>query len=271
MASKGLTARQPKRGSAKRKGAGRAAGDAEDAAPSSPFRPINNLKAAHEAVAQLTFAILSGWYEVGDRLPIIPELSKAMKVSPPVVGEAIRILSDAGVLEVRRGSQGGITVKSAYIPVSITESVRPLRAATTLAPIVEARRPVEIEIIRLAAVRATDETLNMLEKNNARLVLARGEPRPWTQAHNAFHYGIGRAAGNPLLAHFQHELLEEMAVMLHDYDERFMEPDRTIREHQETLEALRTRDPEVAVEAMSRHLLEFEELAEHFEARNGAA
>jgi GntR family transcriptional repressor for pyruvate dehydrogenase complex len=235
--------------------------------PASPFRAIDNLKAAHEAVAQLTFAILSGWYEVGDRLPIIPELSKAMKVSPPVVGEAIHLLSEAGVLEVRRGSQGGITVKSAYIPVSITEMVRPRRVAKTLQAIVEARRPVEIEIVRLAAIHATDESLGKLEMNNARLVLARGEPRPWTQAHNAFHYGIGRAAGNPLLAHFQHELLEEMAVILHDYDERFMEPDLTIREHRETLEALRTRDPDIAVEAMSRHLVEFEELAEHFDAQ----
>src|SRR3954468_18129384 len=102
----------------------------------SPFRPISARKAALDAVDQLTFSIVSGWYEVGDRLPTIPELSKAMNVSPPVIGEAIHILSDAGVLEIRRGNQGGITVKSGDIPLSVTKRFRPRRVATTLMSVV---------------------------------------------------------------------------------------------------------------------------------------
>lgn len=225
------------------------------------------LKAALEVADQLTFAILSGWYQPGDRLPIIPELGKAMKVSPPVVGEAIHLLSDAGVLDVRRGNQGGITVRSAEIPLSITKLLRPRRVSSTLMAVVEARRPVEIAIVRLAAERATDEDFEDLQQTNERLALARGKPRPWTQAHNAFHYTIARAAGNALLAHTQHELLEEIALMLHNFDQRFMDPDRTIREHRDTLAALRTRDPDTAERTMHQHLLEFEELATRFDAR----
>ena len=221
-------------------------------------------KAALEVADQITFAILSGWYEVGDRLPIIPELSKAMKVSPPVIGEAIGLLSDARVVEVRRGSQGGTIVLSSDIPAAVTKLSRP-RLATSLRSIVEARRPVEIAIVRLAAVNATEDDLEDLERANARLLLARGEPRPWTDAHNSFHYTMGRAAGNEVLAHFQHELLEEIALMLDNFDDRFMDPDRTIREHRDTLAALRTRDPEVAARVMHDHLLEFEELAEQFD------
>jgi GntR family transcriptional regulator, transcriptional repressor for pyruvate dehydrogenase complex len=231
----------------------------------SPFRPISARKAAIDAVDQLTFSIVSGWYEVGDKLPTIPELSKAMNVSPPVIGEAIHILSDAGVLDIRRGNMGGIKVKSADIPVAVTEKVRPRRVATTLMSVVEARRPVEIAIVRLAAVRATEEDFEYLERTNARLVLSKGNPKPWTQAHNAFHYAMARAAGNTVLVHIQHELLEEMALILHNFDERFMEPDRTIREHHETLAALRTRDPEIAEAAMHQHLIEFEELADRFD------
>jgi GntR family transcriptional regulator, transcriptional repressor for pyruvate dehydrogenase complex len=231
----------------------------------SPFRPIKALKAALEAVDQLTFSIVSGWYEVGDRLPTIPELSKAMNVSPPVIGEAIHILSDAGVLEIRRGNQGGITVKSGEIPLSVTKRIRPRRVATTLMSVVEARRPVEIAIVRLAAVRATEEDFEYLERTNAKLVLSKGNPKPWIQAHNAFHYAMARAAGNTVLVHIQHELLDEMALILHNFDERFMEPDRTIREHHETLAALRTRDPDVAEAAMHQHLIEFEELADRFD------
>jgi GntR family transcriptional repressor for pyruvate dehydrogenase complex len=221
-----------------------------------PFRPIMALKAALEVVDQLTFAILAGWYEPGDKLPIIPELSKAMKVSPPVVGEAIHLLSDARVLDIRRGNQGGITVRSAEIPLSITKLLRPRRLSSALMTVVEARRTV-VDFVDL-------------KRTNERLVLARGKPRPWTQAHNAFHYTIGRAAGNVLLAHTQHELLEEIALMLHNFEQRFMDPDRTIREHHDTLAALRTRDPDAAERMMNQQLLEFEELATRFDARKNS-
>ena len=224
-------------------------------------------KAALEVADQMTFAILSGRYEVGDRLPIIPELSKALNVSGPVVGEAIRLLSDAGVLDVRRGNNGGIIVKSADIPLEVTKLSRPFRAMS-LPSIVEARRPIEMAIARLAAVRATEEDLVDLEKTNSRLVSARGDPRPWTEAHNAFHYTMGRAARSEMLAHFQHEMLEELALMLDNFDDRFMEPDRTIREHRDTLAALRTGNPDTAEKVMDQHLREFEELAERFDARS---
>lgn len=210
----------------------------------------------------ITFAILSGAYAVGDRLPIIAELSKAMHVSPPVIGEAIRLLSEAGVLEVRRGSQGGTIVRSADIPPAVTKLSRP-RPATSLRSIVEARRPVELAIVRLAAVNASEDDLEDLKATNERLLLARGQSRPWTEAHNAFHYTMGRAAGNEVLAQFQHELLEEIALMLDNLDNRFMDPERTIREHRDTLAALRTRDPDIAADVMDQHLVEFEELAEH--------
>ena len=227
-------------------------------------------KAALEVADQMTFAILSGAYEVGDRLPIIPELSKAMNVSPPVVGEAIGLLRDAGVLDVRRGNNGGIIVRSADIPLEVTKLSRPYRA-NSLRSIVEARRPVEIAIIQLAATRATEDDLDDLERANERLVEARGKPRPWTEAHNSFHYIMGRAARSELLAHFQHELLEEIAMMLDHFDDRFMEPDRTIREHRDTLAALRSRDGERCAQVMDQHLKEFEELADSFDARQGSS
>jgi GntR family transcriptional repressor for pyruvate dehydrogenase complex len=227
-------------------------------------------KAALEVADQMTYAILSGFYEVGDRLPIIPELSKAMNVSPPVVGEAIGMLRDAGVLDVRRGNNGGIIVRSADVPLEVTKLSRPFRASS-LRSIVEARRPVEIAIIRLAATRATDEDLEDLERCNLRLVESRGKPRPWTEAHNAFHYIMGRASSSELLAYFQHELLEEIALMLDHFDDRFMEPERTIREHRDTLAALRSRNPDRCAKVMDQHLKEFEELADAFDAQTKSA
>lgn len=213
--------------------------------PPNPFRPIMGSRAALEVADQMTFAILSGYYEPGSRLPTIPELGRAMSVSPPVISEAVRMLSDAGVLDVRRGSRGGITVRSSHIPAEIRKLSRP-RLTDTLRPVVEARRPVELAITRLAAVRITDSELGELERANARLILSRGNRKEWRAAHNTFHYTLGRSARNPVLAYFQHEILEEIALMLDGLHDRFMDPERTIREHRETLEALQAHDPDAA-------------------------
>ena len=236
-----------------------------------PFRPIVGSRAALEVVDQITFAILSGAFAEGDRLPTIAELAAVMQVSRPVVGEAVKILADVGVVNVQRGKiTGGITVASAAIPPEVMKLSRQ-RRGSSLAQVVEARRPIEVEIARLAALRASERDFADMEQINERLIDSQGDPDRWREAHNAFHYALGRAAGNDMLAFFQHEILEDLALLLDNFDERYMEPERTIREHQETLDALRTRDPVVASHAMSAHLVEFELLPEARRRRSRTA
>src|SRR5262245_10684111 len=67
------------------------------------FYPVSLNKAANEVVEQITFVIRSGAVAPGERLPQIDELSETMQVSKPVIGEALRILSDAGIVETKRG------------------------------------------------------------------------------------------------------------------------------------------------------------------------
>jgi DNA-binding FadR family transcriptional regulator len=234
------------------------------------FHPVLGSKASWEVVDQLTFAIASDLYDVGERLPTIPELSKTMKVSHPVVSDAIRILKDAGMLDVRRGNQGGITVLSKEVPPTVIMLSRP-RLASSLSSVLEARRPVEIAIANLAIVHGTEQDFENLEEANRRLLLAEGNPGLWHEAHNAFHYAMGRASGNQILTYFQHQLIEELALLLDNFDERFVDHSRTTREHRDTLAALRTGDPASITSVMDQHLREFEELAEKLDARASMA
>lgn len=229
------------------------------------FRPIVASRAAQEVVDQLTYAVQSGAYRPGERLPTVDELARAMGVSRPTIGEALRIMADGGVLEARRGAGGGVLVKADTVPTRLLGLARP-RHGRTLAELLEGRRPVELALCRLAAQRIDADGLAELERANAFLRAARRTRREWAQANNLFHYGIARAAGNEPLAHFQRELLEELALLTDGYAERYSDRDRTIREHEDTLAALRTRDPDVAAAAMDEHLRELEELAPRFEA-----
>jgi GntR family transcriptional regulator, transcriptional repressor for pyruvate dehydrogenase complex len=233
------------------------------------FRPIVSSRAALEVVDQLTYAVLSGTYRPGDRLPTLDQLAAATGVSRPTVGEALRIMGDAGVLEARRGAKGGIVVKSDSVPTHLLKLSRQ-RRGRTLGELLEARRPIEIELCRLAAQRIDETGLAELERANDFLRASKRTRREWEQANNLFHYAIGRAAGNEPLAYYQHELLEELALLTEGYAERYSDRERTIREHEDTLVALRTRDPDVAAAAMDEHLRELEELVPRFDgARRG--
>src|SRR5688572_8559632 len=80
------------------------------------FHPIISARAHEEVVGQITFAILSGAYVPDDRLPNIDALSRMMKVSKPVIGEALKLLTKARVVQTRRGINGGLTVTTNQIP-----------------------------------------------------------------------------------------------------------------------------------------------------------
>src|SRR5258708_33664075 len=75
-----------------------------------PFHPISGPKASAEVVDQITHAISSGRFQPGSRLPNIDDLARLMNVSRPTVGDALRILAKAGVIETRRGNTGGVLV-----------------------------------------------------------------------------------------------------------------------------------------------------------------
>ena len=100
----------------------------------------------HERVVdQITFAIRSGAYRVGDRLPSVEQMAHDMQVSKPTVGEAIRVLSEFGVVKSRRGVHGGVTVVSDNIPTTLLLLTKG-QAKSPLRELLEARRPVEMEI-----------------------------------------------------------------------------------------------------------------------------
>jgi GntR family transcriptional regulator, transcriptional repressor for pyruvate dehydrogenase complex len=232
-----------------------------------PFHPISGPKAAAEVVDQITHAISSGRFLPGSRLPNIDELSRLMNVSRPTVGDALRVLAKAGVVETRRGNTGGVLVNSSLVPPRLLRLAW-RRVAHTLSALVEARHPVEMELALLAGRRATDQDFADLKKAVEMLKESVGDPRRWVQANNLFHYSIGRAAGSPVLSQFQHEVIEEMTVVLDGWNaEYYSGPDRVIEMHEQTLEALQSRDPDRIRNAMADHLNDAETIAPDLDRR----
>jgi GntR family transcriptional repressor for pyruvate dehydrogenase complex len=232
----------------------------------SPFHPIAGARAHEEVVDQITFAIRSGTFRVGEWLPSIDELANSMHVSKPTVGEALRVLSKDGVVETKRGVHGGVRVVSDNIPRTLTGIASGNREAG-LRELLETRRPIEIEIARLAARRATDEDFASMQDSIDRLASfaesqgneADGEVR--LHYDYLFHYAMGRAARNDLLAYYQHQILERLVMAMHDYLTYEEDLSIVVDLHQRTLAALRRGQRRIDT-VMDEHLRFFEEAVE---------
>lgn len=229
-----------------------------------PFYEISTARAHEEVIDQITFAIRSGLLRVGDRLPTIDSLAKLTGVSKPVVGEAIRVLRDSGILESKRGATGGVTVVSEDIPVTLIRLRAKWREAA-LAELVEARRPIEMELALRAGQRATEEDIEAMADSVRRLELAvaeGGEPSMLRHLNHLFHYSFGRAAKSEMLAYYQHQILGRIAVLLHDYYVHDEDPELVIKTHWETLAAIQSGDEAEIRRAMDWHLANLEELVQ---------
>lgn len=228
--------------------------------PSWRFYPISGPRAYEEVVDQITFAIRSGAFRPGDRLPLVEELAETMGVSRPTIGEAIRALSKAGILVSQRGATGGVTVVSDQIPDAlIMRQSSGWREASTR-ELIEARRPIEIRLALLAGERATKEDFAAMRYAIAELKAdPRAERMRRIHYDHLFHYAMGRAARSELLAYYQHQVLEQLYFSLREVIEEDRYTQSIVDLHEETLEALESRDPARIEAAMDKHLVWLEE------------
>jgi DNA-binding FadR family transcriptional regulator len=226
------------------------------------FHRISAARAHEEVIDQITFAIRSGLLKPGDRLPTIEMLADLTDVSKPVIGEAVKVLRDHGVLESKRGVQGGVTVVSEDIPVTLMRRTAGWRGAA-LAELIEARRPIEMELALLAGKRATAYDLEQMRDSIVRYEAVASSDDEGAKRHfnHLFHYSFGSAAKSEMLAYYQHHILGEIAILLHDYYISEEDPDLVIRTHWATLEAIQSGEPKKIHQAMDWHLENLETLA----------
>jgi GntR family transcriptional repressor for pyruvate dehydrogenase complex len=218
------------------------------------FRPVVDSRAHELVVDQITFGIRSGAYRVGERLPSVAGLAEQFRVSKPTIGEAIRVLADNGIVEIKRGVTGGVTVIKDDIPMSLVGLV-PERRQTDIRELLEGRRAVEMEIARLACRRATDDDLARMRESIEGLEQhSEKDARLRLHYDHLFHYAMGRAARSDLLAYYQHQILKQLVIVWPAYFFELEDPGTVIDLHQRTLEALTGRDESAVDRVMDEHL-----------------
>ena len=194
----------------------------------------------------------------GDKLPAERELAAAMRVSRPVLREALRGLATMKVVEIRQGAGTYITALEPQNLVSHLDFVFS-KDSVALAQVLETRRVVEVGNVRLAAERITPAQVERLGSILADLRAAVGDADLFSSLDIAFHDTVCEAAGNFLLAQFM-SIIDTLAKVSRERTgsaRAFRE--RALRDHEGIFGALAAHDQAAAAEAMATHLGHVEE------------
>lgn len=202
--------------------------------------------------------IKTGLIAVGDRIPPERKLADELGVSRTVIREAMVYLELMGVAEIRKGS--GVYIIN-QDPIHLPNELPDI----TPFEVTEARRVLESELAAIAAEKASDQLIEELEECVVLMENAKRFSRPELRknasvdADMQFHVLIAQCCENPLLMKFHAELMqkhmggemwERLNIMADEPAERGIWTD----DHRKILEAIKTRDPKAAYQAMNNHL-----------------
>jgi GntR family transcriptional repressor for pyruvate dehydrogenase complex len=227
------------------------------------FTPVQTRRTFEEAADQIAEKVRTGELRTGDRLPGERSLATQMQISRPTLREAVKVLVDAGVLEVRRGPGGGMYVATDVVPTALVRHSASLRLAE-IAAVLEARRLLEPRVAQLAAQRATEEDLEAMGRSidaMRELVSDGWHPRHeerFLQLDVQFHLAIAHAARNPTVETLMRLLLRQLEIARDMAMHVPLVPEWTIGIHERTLAALRSGDPDEVEAVMDEHLGQLE-------------
>jgi GntR family transcriptional regulator, transcriptional repressor for pyruvate dehydrogenase complex len=225
------------------------------------LHPVQTRRSFEEAVGQIASAIQLGDLRVGDRLPSERALAAQLEVSRPTAREAIRILSEAGVLRVVSGAAGGTFVVSEFVPLNLIQE-RVTSRIIDIGAVLEARRLFEPQVVQMAAIYATESDFRSMREAIESQRQAVGDRDRFTQCDERFHLLVARATGNRMVVEMMRFIHSRLPIAW-DMNYRWeMDPERGIDAHEETLRAMMARDSNRIDAAIDSHLSILERLWE---------
>lgn len=200
------------------------------------------------------------------RLGSKDDLCRTFQVAPGTMNEAIRVLENRGVIELRRGPQGGVFTASPSIYLRLGNSFLKLRGtAGSVEQCLAVRNHLEALLIVEAARAAPDkpEGIAELRKILAAMEIVIDDPPESLRLNWELHRHIAKLGSNGVLSAIYLTLLDYIEQEVTEVSPpRSRELDlRIFVMHRELVEAIASGDPHKAADAAKRHPLPAEDEA----------
>ena len=181
--------------------------------------------------------ILSGALAPGEHLNEVA-LAQELSISRPPLREAFRVLHGEGLVTMRPG-------RGVFVMTFDVESVRQIG---------EIRTALEVEIARLAAMRARAEDLAQVTAVLSQVAIELDQPGKPYPYHIDFHAALAAASRNPRLAQHASDVRRQLKLANVRSGNDPRRAQAALLEHRAVCEAVMQRDAAGAERAMRMHL-----------------
>jgi GntR family transcriptional repressor for pyruvate dehydrogenase complex len=220
--------------------------------------PIRATRTFEAAIENLTEAIERSGLRTGDRLPSDHDQAGRLGISRPTLRQAIRVLELSGVVDVRRGKNGGIFLATELIPTVAVSSAVALEESAA-AEALRARRVLEAAVTREAALRADADDYARLDRAIELLRGHLGERPLVMRADALFHRALVRSCHNRQLESAMRGIAKSLAPIRDAYSGGIARDRQTLDVHERQLEAMRTHDLRTLDAVLDEHFRMLEE------------
>ena len=212
----------------------------------------NHPKVRWIVIEHFLHQILSGNLKAGEALPHTNDICESLKVSRTAVREAVGFLSAKGLLESKAGT-GTMVRPLAHWSLLDPEVVSWLRdsrmSVELLEHMLEVRLIIEPEAAALAAIRATTAQIRAIEDALDEMLQGETKRTPSSiQGDIDFHTLILDASGNIILSRMRDIIGMAIELSIRLTFARVASVKESVTRHQEILDAIRMRNPELARE-----------------------
>ena len=236
------------------------------------FKQVKQSKAYQDVVDQIQEAIMAGTLKAGCLLPAERELKEKFGISRGTLREALRVLEQKGLIEIRTGVAGGSMVREVNSD-NLSDNLGLLirNRSVSLRDLAEFREGMEGGVAALATQRSTEQDLAQLEGllREAEGYCNEGE-KGWdafVRTDEKIHLALARMSGNQLFI----AVLTSVYHNIHTYYENYLPWSSAL--HQENMTdlnnivaAVSARDSERAREVAQGHVRRFNEHMEEKQA-----
>jgi DNA-binding FadR family transcriptional regulator len=211
-------------------------------------------------VDQIQDAILNGQLKTGDTLPSEMKLKEMFATSRGTIREALRVLEQKGLIDIKTGVSGGAVIK-AINTEKIMEDLEILiqTQKVTFDHLAEFREGVEGNVAAMAAQRVTTRDIEKLKAllSEAKKLLEQDEldTRAFLQIDMRLHIELAQIVENPLyLANIQivHKKVLDSLSQSIDYDKQIVA--RNYQDLCDMVKAIEQRDAEQARVLAQNHV-----------------
>jgi GntR family transcriptional repressor for pyruvate dehydrogenase complex len=202
---------------------------------------MKTIRSSDVVIKFLLDSITKGEVKPGDKLPSIENLAKKIGTSVISAREAVQNLAAVGLIEISHGrgifmTEGDPVIEELFEARKIIESHNAMMAAENIDP---------------GGIKKIEDLLAAMDKN-----IEGGDVDSFSEMDYEFHLSIGKAAGNRILL----KVLDNIRDLLRYQQSTINSLPNIIRSssarHREILDAIRTGDPNLAAQVMTKHITE---------------